>query len=134
VDSSLPFEEYVVNDRYTFCSVKEYWEKHRETLEDGTSRVCAYHGCEVVREPRGLVRCPCGHALHSDVNAALNILKRAEALGIPVRVPKRVKVLSFTPTPSGGGKHADLERATPTAPRRRRGKRARGARSGDRGR
>jgi putative transposase len=29
-----------------------------EVPEDGTSKVCARHGCEVVRGPRGLVRCP----------------------------------------------------------------------------
>ena len=64
--------------------------------EENTSRVCARHGCEVERGPRGLVRCPYGHVMHSDINAALNILKRAGG-----RVPERVKVLSFTPTPSG---------------------------------
>jgi putative transposase len=46
--------------------------------EEGASRKCAYHGCEVVGVPRGLVRCPPGHTLHSDMNAALNIM----ALGI----------------------------------------------------
>jgi len=64
--------------------------------EENTSKVCARHGCEVVRGPRGLVRCPYGHAMHSDINAALNILKRAGG-----KVPERVKVLSFTPTPEG---------------------------------
>jgi putative transposase len=64
--------------------------------EENTSRICARHGCEVVREPRGLVRCPYGHVMHADLNAAMNILKRAGG-----RVPERVKVLSFTPTPDG---------------------------------
>ena len=69
--------------------------------EDGTSRVCARHGCEVVRKPRGLVKCPHGHVMHSDLNAALNILLRgASALGLTVKVPERVKVHSFIPTPS----------------------------------
>jgi len=63
--------------------------------EDGTSKVCARHGCEVVRKPRGLARCPYGHAMHSDVNAAMNILKRGGG-----KVPMRVKVLSFIPTAS----------------------------------
>jgi putative transposase len=62
--------------------------------EENTSKVCARHGYEVVREPRGLVRCPYGHTMHADVNAAMNILKRSGG-----RVPERVKVLSFTPTP-----------------------------------
>jgi len=64
--------------------------------EENTSKVCARHGCEVVREPRGLVRCPYGHTMHADLNAAMNILKRGGG-----KVPERVKVLSFTPTPSG---------------------------------
>ncbi|MCC6049493.1 MAG: transposase [Thermofilum sp.] len=66
-----------------------------EIPEDGTSKVCARHGCEVVRKPRGLVRCPHGHVMHADVNAAMNILKRGGG-----RVPQRVKVLSFIPTAS----------------------------------
>jgi putative transposase len=66
-----------------------------EIPEDNTSKKCARHGCEVVRKPRGLVRCPYGHAMHSDVNAAMNILKRGGG-----KVPMRVKVLSFIPTAS----------------------------------
>jgi putative transposase len=66
-----------------------------EIPEDNTSRVCARHGCEVVRKPRGLVWCPFGHTIHSDVNAAMNILKRGGG-----RVPTRVRVLSFIPTAS----------------------------------
>jgi putative transposase len=63
--------------------------------EDNTSKTCARHGCEVVRGPRGVVRCPFGHVMHSDVNAAMNILARGGG-----RVPMRVKVLSFIPTAS----------------------------------
>jgi len=49
-----------------------------------------------------LARCPFGHVTHSDINAALNILKRgAQLLGCEAEVPKRVKVLSFAPAPSG---------------------------------
>jgi putative transposase len=66
-----------------------------EVPEDNTSRKCARHGCEVKRGPRGLVRCPFGHAMHSDVNAAMNILARGGG-----RVPQRVRVLSFVPTAS----------------------------------
>jgi len=69
--------------------------------EDETSKVCARHGCEVVRKPRGLVKCLHGHVMQSDVNAALNILRRgAQLLECKVHVPERVKVHSFTPTPS----------------------------------
>jgi putative transposase len=63
--------------------------------EDGTSKVCVRHGCEVVRGPRGLVRCPYGHAMHADLNAAMNILARGGG-----KVPARVRVLSFIPTAS----------------------------------
>jgi len=73
-----------------------------EVPEDGTSRVCARHGCKVQRAVRGLVKCPEGHLAHADVNAALNILKRgAQLLGCEVEMPERVRVASFTPTPSG---------------------------------
>jgi len=42
-----------------------------------------------------LVHCPHGHTMHSDVNAAMNILARGGG-----KVPTRVKVLSFIPTAS----------------------------------
>jgi putative transposase len=64
-----------------------------EIPEDDTSRMCARHGCEVVRKPRGLVWCPLGHVMHADVNAAMNILARGRG-----RIPMRVKVFSFIPT------------------------------------
>jgi putative transposase len=66
-----------------------------EIPEDGTSKKCARHECKVVRGPRGLVRCPHGHVMHADVNAAMNILARGGG-----KVPARVKVLSFIPTAS----------------------------------
>jgi len=70
--------------------------------EDSTSRLCARHGCGVTRGPRGLVRCERGHTMHSDANAAMNILLRgASALKLEVKVPERVRALSFAPTPSG---------------------------------
>ena len=84
--------------------------------EEGTSRVRARHGCEVQREPRGLVWCPYGHVMHSDINAALNILKRAGG-----RVPERVKVLSFTPTPKGVIERKRESDAKPIAPQAGRG-------------
>jgi len=45
--------------------------------------------------PKGLVNCPYGHVIHADINAAMNILKRGGG-----KVPERVKLVSFTPTPS----------------------------------
>jgi putative transposase len=67
-----------------------------EILENSTSKVCARHGCEVVRKPRGLEKCPYGHVMHADLNAAMSILARGGG-----RVPARVKVRSFIPTASG---------------------------------
>jgi putative transposase len=66
-----------------------------EVPEDNTSKTCARHGCEVQRGPRGLVRCPYGHVMHADLNAAMNILARGGG-----KAPARVKVLSFIPTAS----------------------------------
>ncbi|MCC6004229.1 MAG: zinc ribbon domain-containing protein, partial [Thermofilum sp.] len=70
--------------------------------EDGTSRKCAYHGCEVLRKPRGLIRCPHGHTMHSDVNGGLGVMARGlKALGIKAELPKQIRVLSFLATPGG---------------------------------
>jgi len=69
--------------------------------EDNTSKKCAYHNIDIKREPRGLIRCPHGHTIHSDVNAALNIMLRGlRLLGIEAELPKHIKVLSFLATPS----------------------------------
>jgi len=55
---------------------QEYGMRVYEVLEYNTSNHCAVHGVEVTRGPRGVVRCPLGHRLHSDLNGALNILRR----------------------------------------------------------
>jgi len=70
---------------------QEYGMKVYEVVEYNTSRYCAYHNVEVRRNPRGVVSCPKGHKLHSDLNGALNILKKA--VGIAVSTVK--KPLSF---------------------------------------
>ncbi|MEM3685499.1 transposase [Sulfolobus tengchongensis] len=54
-----------------------YGMKVYEVVEYNTSRFCAYHGMEVKRKPRGVIHCPIGHRLHSDLNGALNILRKA---------------------------------------------------------
>jgi len=51
-----------------------------EVIEYNTSRLCAYHAVEVIRRPRGVVKCPLGHRLHSDLNGALNILRKAAGI------------------------------------------------------
>ncbi len=60
-------------------------------IEYNTSRFCAYHGVEVERKPKGVVNCPFGHKLHSDVNGSLNIMK----LGVKKIVNVLSKPLSF---------------------------------------
>ena len=70
---------------------QEYGMKVYEVVEYNTSRYCAYHDVEVRRNPRGVVTCPKGHNLHSDLNGALNILKKG--LGTVVLTVK--KPLSF---------------------------------------
>jgi len=70
---------------------QEYGIRVFEVIEYNTSRICAYHGVEVERGPRGVVNCPKGHKLHSDLNGALNILKKAT--GITISAIK--KPLSF---------------------------------------
>jgi len=56
---------------------QEYGMKVYEVVEYNTSKYCAYHGIKVERRPRGVISCPKGHKLHSDLNGALNILKKA---------------------------------------------------------
>jgi putative transposase len=56
---------------------QEYGIKVFIVIEYNTSRYCAYHNVEVKRKPRGVVSCPMGHKLHSDLNGALNIMKKA---------------------------------------------------------
>ncbi|BBG24106.1 transposase [Sulfuracidifex tepidarius] len=56
---------------------QEYGMRVFEVVEYNTSKYCAYHGVEVKRYPRGVVNCSLGHRLHSDLNGALNILKKA---------------------------------------------------------
>jgi putative transposase len=56
---------------------QEYGIKVYEVVEYNTSKYCAYHNVEVKRHPRGVVSCPKGHKLHSDLNGALNIMRRA---------------------------------------------------------
>jgi putative transposase len=56
---------------------QEYGIKVFEVVEYNTSKYCAYHNVEVKRQPRGVAHCPMGHKLHSDLNGALNIMKKA---------------------------------------------------------
>ncbi|MCI2414088.1 MAG: transposase [Candidatus Aramenus sp.] len=69
----------------------EYGIKTYLVIEYNTSRLCAYHDVKVDRRPRGVVKCPFGHKLHSDVNGALNIVK----LGVKKIVDALKKPFSF---------------------------------------
>ncbi|MFP3313757.1 MAG: transposase [Thermocladium sp.] len=67
---------------------QEYGIRVFEVIEYNTSKYCAYHGVRVERHPRGVVNCPLGHKLHSDLNGALNILKKATGIVVSrVRKP-----------------------------------------------
>jgi putative transposase len=71
---------------------QEYGIRVYEVLEYNTSNHCAIHGTKVTRGPRGVVRCPLGHKLHSDLNGALNILRRG-ADSMPAMVNKPLSFL-----------------------------------------
>jgi putative transposase len=66
---------------------QEYGIRVFEVVEYNTSKYCAFHGVEVKRKPRGVVHCPFGHRLHSDLNGALNIMKKATGK-IPLIIKK----------------------------------------------
>jgi putative transposase len=66
---------------------QEYGIRVFEVVEYNTSKYCAFHGVEVKRQPRGVIHCPKGHRLHSDLNGALNIMKRATGK-IPLVIKK----------------------------------------------
>jgi len=71
---------------------QEYGIRVYEVLEYNTSNHCAIHGVEVARGPRGVVTCPLGHKLHSDLNGALNILRRG-AGSIPATLRRPLSFL-----------------------------------------
>jgi putative transposase len=76
---------------------QEYGIRVYEVVEYNTSNHCAVHGAKVTRGPRGVVTCLLGHRLHSDLNGALNILRRgAGAIPATLRRP-----LSFLVDHSG---------------------------------
>ncbi len=66
-------------------------------IEYNTSRFCAFHNFKVERKPMGVINCPFGHKLHSNINGALNIMK----LGIRNIVNVLSKPLSFLVTSNG---------------------------------
>ena len=53
------------------------FQERKLAVEYSTSKYRAYHGVEVERKMMGVVSCPRGRRLHSDLNGALNILRKA---------------------------------------------------------
>jgi len=66
---------------------QEYGIRIFEFVEYSTSKYCAYHGVEVERRMRGVVSCPGGHRLHSDLNGALNIIRKAAGTVPAIKKP-----------------------------------------------
>jgi len=94
---------------------QEYGIRVFEVIEYNTSRICAYHGVEVVRGPRGVVNCPKGHRLHSDLNGALNILKKATGIVVSrVRKPLSFIVDHNRVVPIKGRNPLDLGEPSPS--------------------
>lgn len=90
---------------------QEYGMRVFEVIEHNTSGQCAYHDTKVERKPRGVVTCPLGHKLHSDLNGALNIMKIA--LGkIPMRIKKPISYIAHHSrvAPAKGGNARDPSR------------------------
>ena len=76
--------------------------------------ICAYHGVEVVKGPRGVINCPKGHRLHSDLNGALNILKKATGIVIStIRKPLSFIVDHNRVAPMKGRNPLDLGEPSP---------------------
>jgi len=75
---------------------QEYGMKAFEVVEYNTSKYCAYHDVEVARNPRGVISRPKGHKLHSDLNGASNILKKAT--GMVTSSMKRLYLSSWSAT------------------------------------
>jgi len=93
---------------------QEYGMKVFEVVEYNTSKYCAYHGVEVTRNPRGVISCPKGHKLHSDLNGALNILKKAvNATVSTVNSPLSFIVNHNTVAPVKGCNPRDLGEPSP---------------------
>jgi len=84
---------------------QEYGIRVFEVVEYNTSKYCAFHNVEVKRKPRGVVTCPKGHKLHSDLNGALNIMKKAIG-SIPLVIKKPLSFIvehnQVAPTKGGG--------------------------------
>jgi len=98
---------------------QEYGIRVYEVVEYSTSNHCAIHGVKVARGPRGVVTCTLGHRLHSDLNGALNILRRG-AGSIPAAVGRPLSFLvdhSGVAPAKGGVTDETPPRGSPGNPR-----------------
>jgi len=46
---------------------QEYGMKAYEAIEYNASRLCAYHGVKATHSLRGVINCPLGHKIYSDL-------------------------------------------------------------------
>jgi len=91
-----------------------------EVVEYNTSKYCGYHDVKVKRHPRGVISCPKGHKLHSDLNGALNIFKKAvNATVSTVKKPLSFIVDHNTVAPAMGCNPRDLGDPSPFVAGRR---------------
>jgi hypothetical protein len=96
---------------------QEYGIRVYEVLEYSTSNHCAIHGTKVARDPRGVVTCPLGHKLHSDLNGALNILRRgAGSMPATLEMPLSFLVGHSGVAPSRGRNRRDPAPGIPGEP------------------
>jgi len=85
-------------------TAQEYGMKASGVVEFNTSKYCAYHDVEVARNPRGVISCPKGQKLHSDLNGTLNILRKAaNATVSTVKKPLSFIIYRNTVAPVRGG-------------------------------
>ena len=92
ISTTYHFNMYIMNA--IELKAQEYGMKVYEVVEYNTSKYCAYHDVQVSRNPRGVVSCPKGHKLHSYLNGALNILKKA--VGIAISTVKKTVIFPST--------------------------------------
>ncbi|MEM4970507.1 MAG: transposase [Sulfolobales archaeon] len=93
---------------------QEYGMRVYEVIEYGTSSRCAYHNVDVKRKPRGVVTCPLGHRMHSDLNGALNIMKIATGKIVEhVKKPLSYIVHHNGVAPAKGGNARDPSETSP---------------------
>jgi len=65
----------------------DYGVKAFEVVEHDASKYCGYQSAEVERYPREVVSCPLRHKPRSDLNGALNMLKKANVMVSTVKKP-----------------------------------------------